>query len=294
VLQLGPVAGLVALVLVGFPVGALGGPIGMQDHGATEPAEDAATDPEVKHLELFASAEAREQATKEFLGSILAKLHCMAFQRRFDEEPAAGPGLGERGFSDFDFAALFKAPEVYRSGVDAERLRALAARIAGTDRSGTLDGSRAKVRGLPPPLAVSGWGSPNAPLIAYVPRAETPFVLEQDMSGAGALVVDGDLSIWGSFHYAGLLLVLGDLVVVEDAEVSLLGLPLFSGALKVHHRGGFQVRARKTDFTLISKTLRGRVPIRQIPLPRIERVAGPTEEQGCAPLAPRPSTESIR
>jgi hypothetical protein len=276
------VAGLVALVLLGLPVGALGTRIGIQDRGAGEPPGHAATAPEAGSIEFLLSAEAGGKDREELLESILVQLRCMAFQQRFDEKPGAGPGLGGSVISQSELASLFEPPEVYRSGVDTERLRTVAAQIAGADRSGGLDGSRATVKGLPPPLAVSGWGSPSAPLIAYIPRAETPFNLEPDMSGAGALVVDGDLNVWGSLHYAGLLVVLGDLAVMEDAELSVHGLPLFAGELKVFHRGHFRVRARKTEFTLIRKTLAGRVQLRRLPVPQIERVDAPTGEQGCA------------
>jgi hypothetical protein len=275
-------AALVALVLVGLPVGTSGNQIEMEDRGFTAPAEDAATGTEVKGLEFLATAEARGVNTKELLEDILLQLRCMASRQRFEENPAAGPGLGESVFSESELATLFEPPEVYRSGVDTERLRTLAAKIAGTDHSGNLDGSRATVKGLPPPLAVSGWGSPSTPLIAYIPRAETPFDLKPDMSGAGALVVDGDLNVWGSFHYTGLMVVLGDLAVIEDAELSIHGLPLFAGKLKVFRRGRFRVRARKAELTLIRKTLGGRVPLGHLPVPQIERVDAPTGEQDCA------------
>lgn len=280
------VAGLVALVLVGLPAGALGNRIGMQDRSAAEPPDHAGTDPEAKPLEWRLSAKAPGQDTEELLESILVQLRCMAFQQRFDEKPGADPGLGGSVFSESELASLFEPPEVYRSGVDTRRLRILAAQIVGTDRFGNLDGRRATVKGLPPPLAVSGWGSPRAPLIAYIPRVETPFDLKPDMRGAGALVVDGDLNVWGSFQYDGVLLVLGDLVIMEGAELSVHGLPFFEGELKVFHRGSFEVRARKTELPLIRKTLRGRVPLRHLPVPRIERVGAPTGEQGCAFFGP--------
>ena len=279
-------AALVALALTGLPGGARGGEIGMQDSDLAEPVEGAATDTEAKHLESLVTAEARGPNTEELLDKILRQLRCMAFQQRLDKEPAAEPGLGESVFSESEVAAVFEPPEVYRSNVEAERLGALAARIAGTDRSGTLDGSRAAVKGLPPPLAVSGWGSPSTPLIAYVPHAETPFDLVRDMSGAGALVVDGDLNVWGSFHYAGLLVVLGKIAIMEDAELSVEGLPLFAGELKVFHRANFRVRARKTEIALIRKTLAGRVPLRRLPVPQIERVDTPTGEEDCAFFGP--------
>jgi hypothetical protein len=275
-------AAFVALVLMGLPVGVRSNEIGMQQSNSVEPAEAAATETEARGLESILTAEARGQNTEELLEDILVQLRCMALQPRFDQKPGAGPGLGGSVFSESELASLFKPPEVYRSGVDAQLLRALAARIAGTDHSGNLDGSRASVKGLPPPLAVSGWGSPTTPLIAYVPRAEAPFDLKRDMSGAGALVVDGDFNIWGSFRYAGLLVVLGDLAVMEDAEFSLHGLPLFAGELKVFHRGHFSARARKTDLSLIRKTFSGRVRLSHLPKPQIERVDAATDEQGCA------------
>ena len=275
------VAGLVALVLLGLPVAALGSRIGMQDHAAAEPAKAETTDTEARGFEFLVTPEAREVDTEELLEHILVQFRCMAFQQRFGEKSGAGPGLGHSDFSESELAALFEPPAVYRSGVEAERLGALAARIVGTDRSGTLDGSRAAVKGLPPPLAVSGWGRPGTPLIAYVPRAETPFDLARDMNGAGALVVDGDLNVWGSFHYLGLLVVLGKLTVMEDAELSVNGLPLFAGELKVLHRGNLRLIARDTELAFIRSTLGGRVPLRHLPLPQIERVERPTDEQDC-------------
>ncbi len=275
------VAGLVALVLLGLPAAAHGARIGLQDRDAVEAPGHAASGPEAERLELLLSGEAWRQDREELLESILVQLRCMAFQQRLYRKPRAGPGLDGRVVSESELASLFESKETYRSGLDAKRLRTLAARIAGADRFGSLDGSRTAVKGLPSPLAVSGWGSPGAPLIAYVPRAETPLDLEPDMRGAGALVVDGDLNVWGSFRYAGLLVVLGDLTVMEGAELSIDGLPLFSGELKVSHRGGFRVRARDTELTLIRRTLRGRVPLRSLPVPQIERVDTPTDEQRC-------------
>jgi hypothetical protein len=274
-------AALVALVLIGLPVGARGTDIGMHKSDSAEPAEGAAMDAEAEHREFLVDSEALGPNTEELLEKILAQLRCMAFQQRFSEEPGARPGLGESGSSESELAALFEPPEVYRSGIEAERLGTLAARIVGADRSGTLDGSRATVKGLPPPLAVSGWGSPSAPLIAYVARAETPLDLVRDMSGAGVLVVDGDLNVSGSFHYVGLLVVLGELAIMEDAELSVNGLPLFAGELKVLDRGRFRVRAREADLILVRRVLAGRVPLRRLPVPKIERVGGPTDEQDC-------------
>ena len=88
-------AALVALVLMGLPVGARSNEIGMQDSGSAEPAEGAATDTETKGLEFLVTGEARGVNTEELLEDILMQLRCMAFQQRFDEKPGAGPpGLG--------------------------------------------------------------------------------------------------------------------------------------------------------------------------------------------------------
>lgn len=279
-------AAFVALALVGLAVAASGKQIGLEDRGPGAPPEGATADADAQALEFLVIPEEDGTNAEALLESILVELRCLGSQQRWDKKPAGRPGLGENVFSASELAALFQPPEVYRSGIDPEHLRSIAARMAGADDSGNLDGSRATVHGVPPPLAVAGWGSPGAPLLAYVPRAETPVDLEPDMSGAGVLVVDGDLNVWGAFRYAGLLVVLGDLAVMDDAEFSVEGLPLLAGELKVFHGGRFLVKARKLDFTLIRKTFHGQLPIRRLPVPQFERVDAANGERGCAFFGP--------
>ena len=81
-------------------------------------------------------------------------------------------------------------------------------------RPGVVTDLSTSVNGSPPPF-----GTTAAPIIWHFPQPVT-IKASGTASGAGIMIVDGDLTIQGNFSYKGLIIVRGRTRVVGDTEVT--------------------------------------------------------------------------
>lgn len=215
---------------------------------------------------------------EEVLRAAVSRLNCAAMQPR----PQARAGAPSDWFDPPP------RPELYTSNVALARLREIAAELVGSAPPGgpdaALSGTLADQSGVPPAVAVAGWGSAAAPRLVFIPRSETPLDIDfdVDLRGAGILVVEGDLRVWSRLDYTGLLLVLGSLAVMDGGSLTLDGIPLFAETLVVYSRGNLRVSAGG-DRTLdvIRRTLSRRKTQLRLPIPQIEQSQAPVEEPSC-------------